>query len=70
MAKSLRRELPRPEHFPHGLRLEPLTATTGSPKISGIGNIQSSVALKQVKYKTTLPLPSERTPNRRQRSRQ
>jgi pyruvate dehydrogenase E1 component len=25
----LRRELPRPEHFPHGLRLEPLKATTG-----------------------------------------
>lgn len=26
-------------------------------KIPGVGNIQSSVALKQVKYKTALPLP-------------
>jgi hypothetical protein len=32
MAKSLRSELPRPEHFPHGLRLEPLTATNGFPR--------------------------------------
>jgi Lrp/AsnC family transcriptional regulator, leucine-responsive regulatory protein len=27
-------------------------------KIPGVGNIQSSVALKQVKYSTALPLPS------------
>lgn len=27
-------------------------------KIRGVGNIQSSIALKQVKYKTALPLPS------------
>lgn len=27
-------------------------------KIPGIGNIQSSVALKQVKYKTALPVPA------------
>ena len=31
---------------------------TDVSKISGVGNIQSSVALKQVKYKTALPLPS------------
>jgi len=33
-------------------------------KIPGVGNIQSSFALKQVKYKTSLPLPGEaaRTP--------
>ena len=30
---------------------------TDLSKISGVGNIQSSVALKQVKYKTALPLP-------------
>jgi Lrp/AsnC family transcriptional regulator, leucine-responsive regulatory protein len=29
---------------------------TDLSKISGVGNIQSSVALKQVKYKTALPL--------------
>jgi DNA-binding Lrp family transcriptional regulator len=29
-------------------------------KIPGVGNIQSSIALKQVKYKTALPLPEER----------
>jgi DNA-binding Lrp family transcriptional regulator len=28
-------------------------------KVPGIGSIRSSVALKQVKYKTALPLPSE-----------
>lgn len=27
-------------------------------KLSGVGNIQSSIALKQVKYQTALPLPS------------
>ena len=32
---------------------------TDVSKISGVGNIQSSVALKQVKYKTALPLPSK-----------
>ena len=30
---------------------------TDLSKIPGVGNIQSSVALKQVKYKTALPLP-------------
>ncbi len=30
---------------------------TDLSKISGVGNIQSSVALKQVKYKTALPVP-------------
>lgn len=30
---------------------------TDVSKIAGVGNIQSSVALKQVKYKTALPLP-------------
>ena len=30
---------------------------TDVSKIPGVGNIQSSVALKQVKYKTALPLP-------------
>jgi DNA-binding Lrp family transcriptional regulator len=35
-------------------------------KIPGVGNIQSSVALKQVKYKTALPLPEdERRPIRK-----
>jgi len=29
-------------------------------KISGIANIRSSVAIKQVKYKTALPLPTAR----------
>jgi Lrp/AsnC family leucine-responsive transcriptional regulator len=28
-------------------------------KIPGVGNIQSSIALKQVKYKTALPIPEE-----------
>ena len=28
-------------------------------RVPGVGNIQSSVALKPVKYKTALPLPSE-----------
>jgi DNA-binding Lrp family transcriptional regulator len=28
-------------------------------KISGVGNIKSSFALKQVKYKTALPLPGQ-----------
>ena len=43
---------------------------TDVSKIPGVGNIQSSVALKQVKYKTALPLPrndvrSRRRPHRR-----
>jgi Lrp/AsnC family leucine-responsive transcriptional regulator len=33
---------------------------TDLSKIPGVGNIQSSVALKQVKYKTALPLPGLR----------
>lgn len=36
---------------------------TDLSKIPGVGNIQSSVALKQVKYKTALPLPGERPRN-------
>ena len=35
---------------------------TDVSKIPGVGNIQSSVALKQVKYKTALPLPIEPPP--------
>jgi Lrp/AsnC family leucine-responsive transcriptional regulator len=38
---------------------------TDLSKISGVGNIQSSVALKQVKYKTALPLPIEEPLGRR-----
>jgi Lrp/AsnC family leucine-responsive transcriptional regulator len=34
-------------------------------KISGIGNIQSSIALKQVKYQTALPLRSQPVKPRR-----
>jgi DNA-binding Lrp family transcriptional regulator len=34
-------------------------------KIPGVGNIQSSVALKQVKYKTALPLPGSAAETRR-----
>jgi len=34
-------------------------------KIPGVGNIQSSVALKQVKYKTALPLPGSAADARR-----
>jgi DNA-binding Lrp family transcriptional regulator len=41
---------------------------TDLSKIPGVGNIQSSVALKQVKYKTALPLPIE-APQRRMRKR-
>ena len=37
--------------------LEFQTFVTDLSKIPGVGNIQSSVALKQVKYKTALPLP-------------
>jgi Lrp/AsnC family transcriptional regulator, leucine-responsive regulatory protein len=37
-------------------------------KIPAVGNIQSSVALKQVKYKTALPLPIERPQGRRAHS--
>jgi len=37
-------------------------------KIPGVGNIQSSFALKQVKYKTALPLPGSATGARRKRS--
>jgi DNA-binding Lrp family transcriptional regulator len=33
-------------------------------KIPGVGNIQSSVALKQVKYKTALPLPGHKAEKR------
>ena len=36
-------------------------------KIAGVGNIQSSFALKQVKYKTALPLPGAEPPQRRQK---
>jgi Lrp/AsnC family leucine-responsive transcriptional regulator len=32
---------------------------TDLSRISGVGSIQSSVALKQVKYKTSLPLPEQ-----------
>jgi Lrp/AsnC family leucine-responsive transcriptional regulator len=39
---------------------------TDLSRIPAVGNIQSSVALKQVKYKTALPLPIE-PPQRRQR---
>ena len=38
-------------------------------KIPGVGNIQSSVALKQVKYSTALPLPGNETPSGRRHSR-
>ena len=38
---------------------------TDVSKIPGVGNIQSSVALKQVKYKTALPLPIEPPQKRR-----
>lgn len=37
-------------------------------KIPGVGNIQSSVALKQVKYKTALPLPGNKAEKRGRRS--
>jgi Lrp/AsnC family transcriptional regulator, leucine-responsive regulatory protein len=39
-------------------------------KIPGVGNIQSSVALKQVKYKTALPLPGNKAEKRIRHSRQ
>jgi len=42
---------------------------TDVSKIPGVGNIQSSVALKQVKYKTALPLPIEGSQRRRRHSR-
>ena len=42
---------------------------TDVSKIPGVGNIQSSVALKQVKYKTALPLPVEGSQKRRRNSR-
>jgi len=42
---------------------------TDVSKIPGVGNIQSSVALKQVKYKTALPLPIEGSQKRRRHSR-
>lgn len=38
-------------------------------KIPGVGNIQSSVALKQVKYKTALPLPIDGSQRRSRPSR-
>jgi Lrp/AsnC family leucine-responsive transcriptional regulator len=38
-------------------------------KIPGVGNIQSSVALKQVKYSTALPLPGDETRSGRRQSR-
>src|ERR1700676_1160030 len=41
---------------------------TDLSKISGVGNIQSSVALKQVKYKTALPLPGAESSRRTRRS--
>jgi len=42
---------------------------TDLTKIPGVGNIQSSFALKQVKYKTALPLPGLELSRRTQRSR-
>jgi Lrp/AsnC family leucine-responsive transcriptional regulator len=42
---------------------------TDLSKIPGVGNIQSSVALKQVKYKTALPLLIEPLHRRRRHSR-
>jgi len=42
---------------------------TDVSKIPGVGNIQSSVALKQVKYKTALPLPIEGSQKRRRHRR-
>ena len=42
---------------------------TDVSKIPGVGNIQSSVALKQVKYKTALPLLLEGYQKRRRNSR-
>lgn len=42
---------------------------TDLSRIPGVGNIQSSVALKQVKYKTALPLPIEPPQRRRRHSR-
>jgi Lrp/AsnC family transcriptional regulator, leucine-responsive regulatory protein len=36
-------------------------------KIPGVGNIQSSIALKQVKYKTALPLPGNKAEKRSSR---
>jgi Lrp/AsnC family transcriptional regulator, leucine-responsive regulatory protein len=42
---------------------------TDVSKIPGVGNIQSSVALKQVKYKTALPLPIDGSQKRRRHSR-
>ena len=42
---------------------------TDVSKIPGVGNIQSSVALKQVKYKTALPLPIDPPQKRRRHSR-
>jgi len=42
---------------------------TDLSKIPGVGNIQSSVALKQVKYKTALPLPVEPPQRQRRHSR-
>ena len=42
---------------------------TDVSKIPGVGNIQSSVALKQVKYKTAVPLPTEPPQRRRRHSR-
>lgn len=37
-------------------------------KVPGVGNIQSSFALKQVKYQTALPLPAKKAEARRRRS--
>jgi len=38
-------------------------------KIPGVASIKSSFALKQVKYKTALPLPDRGTPSRRRTAR-
>jgi Lrp/AsnC family transcriptional regulator, leucine-responsive regulatory protein len=38
-------------------------------RIPGVGNIQSSVALKQVKYKTALPIPHDETNSKCRHSR-
>jgi DNA-binding Lrp family transcriptional regulator len=36
-------------------------------RVPGVGNIRSSFALKQVKYKTALPLPQAERPKRKRR---
>ena len=36
-------------------------------RVPGVGNIQSSFALKQVKYQTALPLPANKKPATKRR---